>query len=272
MLARKKERQRPTNLKNQRWAGIVAAILALGMLVSVVGAYIGQTVGGGGAPLSEQQAEPEPEDYLNYYEGEVERLEEQIQDGEVSEAMLLELAENYRYLTIVQQVFFDDREAVKEYEEKLVSIFSDLAELEPLNPTYRLELINLYIEQGEDEDLIAAEVNVAQELLRDDPDPMLHLSLVQLLSIAGKDELMEEEAEWLDDYLGSRAASGVADNEELFYYALLLGEYRGDPAAAENILEDILEEESEESAIYQNALSYLEYFRANNDEQEIIFE
>ncbi len=269
-MARKKAR--PTDLKNQRWAGIVAAILALGMIVSLVGAYIGQAVGGGGAPLPEQQAEPEPEDYLKYYEGEVERLEEQIQDGEVSEALLLELAENYRYLTIVQQVFFDDREAVEEYEERMVSIFSDLVELEPSNPTYRLELINLYIEQGENEELIAAEANVVQELLRDKPDPMIHLSLVQLLSIAGKDEFMEEEAEWLDDYLGSRAASGMADNEELFYYAVLLGEYRGDPDAAENILEDILEEESEESAIYQNALSYLEYFRAENDEQEIIFE
>ena len=59
-MASKKERpkkERPRNLKNQRWAGIVAAILALGMVVSLVGAYIGQAVGGG-APLPDQQAEP----------------------------------------------------------------------------------------------------------------------------------------------------------------------------------------------------------------------
>ncbi len=269
-LARKKAR--PTDLKNQRWAGIVAAILALGMVVSLVGAYIGQAVGGGGAPLPDQQVEPEPEDYLNYYEGEVERLEEQIRDGEVSETLLLELAENYRYLTIVKQVFFDDQEALEEYEDKLVSVFLALVDLEPSNPAYRLELINLYVEQRENEALITGQAAEIQELLREDPDPMLHLSFIQLLSTAGKEELYVEEAVWLEDYLETRVASGEADNEERFYYAVLLGEYRGDPAAAEDILESILEQEDEQSVIYQNALSYLEYFRADNDEQDIMFE
>ncbi len=270
MLARKKTR--PRDLKNQRWAGIVAAILALGMVVSLVGAYIGQAVGGGVTPLTEQQAEPEPEDYLDYYESEVERLEEQIQEGEVSEALLLELAENYRYLTIVQQVFFNDQEAIEDYEEKLVSVFSSLVELDPLNPTYRLELINLYIEQGGKEALIGAEIEAAQELLREDPDPGLHLSLVQLLRVSGKVELMEEEAEWLEEYLEAKVDSGMPDNEERFYYAVLLGEYRGETAAARDILEEILEQESEESSIYQNALAYLEYFNADSEEQDIIFE
>ncbi len=269
-MARKKEG--PKNLKNQRWAGIVAAILALGMVVSLVGAYIGQAVGGGRAPLTDQQAEPEPEDYLNYYEGEVERLEEQIQDGEISEALLLELAENYRYLTIVQQVFFDDQEAVEEYEEKLVNVFSSLVDMEPSNPTYRLELINLYIEHDENDELIDAEIEAAQKLLRDNPDPMIHLSLVQLLATAGKMEVMDEEASWLQDYLDEKISSGMADNEERFYYAVLLGQHRGEPDSAKDILEEIVEQESEESAIYQNALTYLEYFRSLSDEQEIVFE
>lgn len=274
-MAPKKEKpvkERPRNLKNQRWAGIVAAILALGMIVSLVGAYIGQAVGGGGATLPEQQAEPEPEDYLNYYEGEVERLESYLEENEATEAVLLELAENYRYLTIVQQVFFDEQDVIEDYEDRMVSLFQSLVELEPENPAYRLELINLYLEQRADEAIIAEEVELTIDLLHNNPEPMLHLSLVQLLSTAGRDDLVDEEAEWLQDYMAPRVASGQADNEERFYYAILLGEYRGDITAAKDILEDIIEEESENSTIYQNALTYLEHFRANNNEQEIIFE
>lgn len=273
-MASKKEKtkkERPKNLKNQRWAGIVAAILALGMVVSLVGAYIGQAVGGG-APLPDQQAEPEPEDYLNYYEGEVERLESYLEDNEPTEAVLLELAENYRYLSVVQQVFFDDQEAIEDYEERMVSLFQSLVELETDNPDYRLELINLYLEQGVNEELITEQVEIARELLRDNPEPMQHLSLVQLLSTAGKNELLEEEAAWLENYMAPRVASGEADNEERFYYAILLGEYRGETDTAKDILEEVLEEESEDSTIYQNALTYLEYFRTDNDEQEIIVE
>ncbi len=273
-MASKKEKpkkERPRNLKNQRWAGIVAAILALGMVVSLVGAYIGQAVGGG-APLPDQQAEPEPEDYLDHYEGEVERLESYLEENEPTEAILLELAENYRYLSIVQQVFFNDQEAIEEYEGRMVSLFQSLVELEPDNPGYRLELINLYLEQRANEELVIDQVEIARELLRDNPEPMLHLSLIQLLSTAGKDELLEEETSWLQDYMAPRVASGQADNEERFYYAILLGEYRGEIDTAKDILEEVLEEESEDSAIYQNALTYLEYFRAENDEQEIIFE
>ncbi len=273
-MASKKEKtkkERPKNLKNQRWAGIVAAILALGMVVSLVGAYIGQAVGGG-APLPDQQAEPEPEDYLNYYEGEVERLESYLEENEATEAVLLELAENYQYLTIVHQVFFDDQDAVEKYEQKMVSTFQSLVEQEPDNPTYRIELINLYLEQRAGEDLIEEQVEYTKDLLHENPEPMLHLSLIQLLSTAGEDGLVEEEAEWLQEYMAARVASGQADNEERFYYAILLGEYQGEINTAKDILEEVLEEESEDSTIYQNALTYLEYFRADNDEQEIIFE
>ncbi len=265
-MARKKES--PKNLKNQRWAGIVAAILALGMVVSLVGAYIGQAVGGGGAPLAGQQAEPEPEDYLNHYQAEVERLETYLEDNEPTEAVLLELAENYRYLMIVKQVFFDDMEAAREYEGELVSVFSSLVELEPSNTAYRLELINLYIEQQESEELIIGEAEEVRELLRQEPDPVMHLSLVQLLATAGEEELVEEETAWLEEHLEARIAAGEADAEERFYYAILLGQYMDETAAAEEILEEILEQESEESSIYQNALTYLEYFRAVNGNGE----
>ena len=269
-MASKKEK--PRNIKNQRWAGIIAAILALGMIVSLVGAYIGQAVGGGGTALPDQQAEPEPDDYLSYYESEVERLESYLEENEATEAVLLELAENYQYLSIVQQVYFDDQEAVEEYEERMISLFQSLVDLEPDNPAYRIELINLYLEQRAGDELIMEQLKLTRDLLHDNPEPMLHLSLIQLLSTAGEEELVEEETRWLQEYMAPRVASGQADNEERFYYAVLLGEYRGEITAAKDILEDILEEESENSTTYQNALTYLEYFRADNDEQEIIFE
>ncbi|MGM0651592.1 MAG: hypothetical protein ACQES4_02270 [Bacillota bacterium] len=274
-MAAKKEKtkkEKPRNIKNQRWAGIIAAILALGMIVSLVGAYITQAVGGGGSALPDQQAEPEPEDYLNYYEGEVERLESYLEDNEATEAVLLELAENYRYLSIVQQVYFDEQGAVEEYEERMISLFQSLVDIEPDNPAYRIELINLYLEQQVGDELIMEQVELTRDLLHDNPDPKLHLSLVQLLSTAGEKELVEEEATWLQEHMAPRIASGQADNEERFYYAVLLGEYRGEITAARDILEDILEEESENSTVYQNALTYLEYFSTDKNEQDIIFE
>ncbi len=262
-MVRKKVKAK--DLKKQRWAGIVAAILALGMIVSLVGAYIGQAVGGGGAVFPDQQVEPEPEDYLAYYESEVERLETYLEENGAGEAVLLELAENYRYLTIVHQVFFDDQEAVGQYQEKLISTYAALVNLEPANPQYRLELAYLYLEGQEDIQLINEEVSVLQDLLRENPNPMYHLSMIQLLGSIDEDEVMREEILWVEDYLEERIAGSMADNEERFFYAVLLGEYLEDAAAAREILEYILQQESEESRIYQNALTYLDYFSADNN-------
>lgn len=269
-MAQKKVRAK--DLKKQRWAGIVAAILALGMLVSLVGAYIGQAIGGGGTPFPEQQVEPEPEDYLTYYEGEVERLEAYVEEHGASEAVLLELAENYRYLTIVQQIFFDDQEAIEQYQDKLISTFADLVDLLPANPQYRLELAYLYQEGQKDKQLIIDEIFALQDLLRDNPDPMYHLSMIQLLDSIGEDDIKEEEIMLLQETLEDRIAGGLADNEERFYYAVLLGEYLDDTAEARGILEAILQQESEESMIYQNALAYLDYFSNDNRGQDIIID
>lgn len=268
MLAQKKPRAR--DLKKQRWAGIVAAILALGMLVSLVGVYIGQAIGGGGTPFPEQQEEPEPEDYLAYYEGEVERLEVYLEEHGASEAVLLELAENYRYLTIVQQIFFDDQVAVEHYQGKLISTFADLVDLLPANPQYRLELAYLYQEAQKEKQLIIDEITALQDLLRVNPDPMYHLSMIQLLESLGEGEIVEEEVILLKEILEEKISGGVADNEERLYYAVLLGEYLNDTTEARLILESILLQESEESRIYQNALAYLDYFSNENRNQDII--
>lgn len=266
-MARKKVRTK--DLKKQRWAGIVAAVLALGMIVSLVGVYLGQAAMGGRSTLPEQHTEPQPEDYLVYYQGQVDRLEEYLEENEAGEPILLELAENYRYLSFIQQVFFDNQEVVEEYDLRMISIYKSLVDLEPANLQYRLELVNLYLEKEENRELIDEEILFLQEQLREAPDPVVHLSLVGLLSSAGEEELMQDEAAWLYTYLEDRVTGGVADNEERFYYAVLLGEYLDNPEAAKIILDNILEQEDEESNIYQEALSYRDYLRPVDDNEEI---
>lgn len=269
-MARRKVRAR--DLKKQRWAGIVAAVLALGMILGLFGPNVYHAIFGGGTTIPDQQVEPEPQDYLDYYEGEVERLESHLEENEASEAVLLELAENYRYLTVVQQVFFNDEDSIAEYQERLITIFASLADLEPSNPQYRLELAYLYLENRDDNRQLLEETTIIKEILRSDPDPMFHLSLVQLLDMAGEEELVEEESLWLEEYLGERITAGPADNEERFYYAVLVGEYQGETDLAQEILADIVEQESEESRVYQNAISYIEYFRSDRDDQDISIE
>jgi len=271
-LAQKKAQKkvRAKDLKKQRWAGIIAAILAIAMILSVAVGYFGQAIGGEGTILPEQQADPEPEDYLAHYQGEVERLEEHLEEHEATEIILRELAENYRYLTLVQQMYFDDQEAVQEYQEELLSIYQSLVEMEPADPMYRLELINLYVERQKEQH-IDEEISALQDLLREDPDPMVHISLIGLLDSLQKEDRHREEVEWLHQYLEDRIAQGIADNEERFYNAVLLGEYLNDPGRAESVLEDIMEEESEESRIYQEALNYLNHLQAEDDLDEEIF-
>ena len=256
---------RAKDLKKQRWAGIVAAILAFGMLISLAGVYIGQAVRDRGAVVPEQQGEPEPEDYLAYYQGEVDRLESYLEEHQAGEAVILELIENYRYLSFVQQVFFDNQEILGEYNARQVSLINTLIELEPEKPQYRLELINLYLEKGNAQALIDAEVAFLIELLREKPDPLFHLSLIGLLASTGAEELVREEVEWLYLYLEERAAKGLADNEELLYFAVLIGEYKDDVFAAEEILITVLEQEDEGSIVYQDTLDYLNYLKSKNN-------
>jgi hypothetical protein len=266
-LARNKVRAK--DIKKQRWAGIVAAILALGMLVSLVGVYIGQSIGGSRASLPEQQAEPQPEDYLAHYENEVERLEAYVDEYEASEAILLELVENYRYLTYIQQIFFDDQDSLAGYQKRLVALYDSLIEIAPGKAQYRLDLLNLYIEQGADKDLIFEQIAPLQEMLREAPDPMAHLTMISLLSSTGEVEPAQEEAQWLLAYFEDREASGLADNEERFYFAVLLGEYLDDRAQALTILDEIITVEDEESAIYLQAFNYLNYIQGDTDDDEL---
>lgn len=262
-MARKKVKTK--DLKKQRWAAIVAGILAFGMLASVVGVYLSQAAGGRGPLLPDQPADPQPEDYLSYYESEVERLEEYLEEQDPSPAVLLELAENYRYLTFIQQAFFNNEEAISGYRDRMVFIYRTLVELEPDDPGYRLEYLRVLLEEDGYDRQVAEEIAVLREMLAEEPDPLVHLSLIGLLQNAGKEDMYQEELEELRGYLEEKLTAGTADNEERFYYAVLLGEYLDDPAAAGEILDHVLEEENPDSWIYREAENYRSYLLPDND-------
>jgi hypothetical protein len=272
-LAKTKPRAR--DLKKQRWAGIVAAVLALGMLVSLVGVYIGQAFRGERTAPSAQETELQPEDYLAYYQDQIDNLELYLEDNEPTEAVLLELAENYRYLDYIRQMFFDDAEALEEVQAKLAEIYLTLVEMEPENPQYRLELISFYRETGE-EGPATEQIATLLELLHQNPDPLYHLSLLGLLNAAGESDpalkdLAALEIEWLRLYFEEKQEAGPLESQEQFYHAVLLGEYLDETEAAEAILASILETEDEESKVYQDALSYQGYLRPEviEDEQTV---
>jgi hypothetical protein len=260
------------NLKKQRWAVIVAAVLALGMIVSLVGSFIIQAVGGGDPLLPEQQinqqAEPQPEDYLDYYRSEVERLDEYLAGNEPTEAILLEQINNYRYLGFIQQMFFEDEEAFESSQESISSLLDTLVEIAPGNAEYRYELIGNYIDTGADEEAIKTEIVVLLDLLHEEFNPRVHLALVNLLASNGYEEMVVAEVEWLENLLNAKYESGEADNEESFYYALLIGEYLEKRDDAMKILKEILQDEPEDSMIYQDAASYLDYLETDSAEVE----
>ncbi|MFO7952647.1 MAG: hypothetical protein R6U91_07590 [Bacillota bacterium] len=262
------KKEQPKTLKRQRWAAVVAAILAFGMIVSAVGAYLSQGLGQEGSVLPDQQEDPEPEDYLAYYEDEVERLENYLDEHESSPVILRELAENYQFLVFIKQVYFDDQEAVREYRERMVSIYESLIEKEPDMPEHRYELINLYVELQEEDELIEEELTVLLDTLHENPDPRIHMSLIETLAVIEKEEKITEEVNWLQNHLEQKVAEGVADNEERYIYAVLLGEYLEDSDKAEIILEDILEEEEGDTRIYQAARQYLSFLEEDEDYDE----
>jgi hypothetical protein len=150
-----------------------------------------------------------------------------------------------------------------------VALYDTLIEMAPDKAQYRLDLLNLNIEQGADQGLISEQIASLQEMLRAEPDPMVNLTLISLLSSTGEAETAEEETQWLFAYLDDRVASGLADNQERFYLAVLLGEYLDDRTQALTIIDEILAVEDEESAIYLEAYNYRNYIQSDTDDGEL---
>ncbi len=262
-----KNRVRIKDIKKQRWAGIIAAVLALAMIVSLVGVYLAQRGEKSEEAFPEQQAELQPEDYVEHYQGEIERLEQYLEEREPTEAVLLELSENYRSLVFIQEVFFDDEAKLQGYREHLISVYNQLIEMNPDNVLYRMELVHLLFDKG-DEDKVDQEIGSIRQMLHKDADARTHLALIGLLSSMEWEQLLEEEIAWLQSYLEDEIFAGRADNEDQFYYAVLKGEYLGQKSEAEAILQDIIDEESEDSSLYAEAVNYLEYLTGSSGAED----
>ena len=258
-MSRKKSRAK--DLKKQRWAGIVSLILALAMIVSLLGAYLSQRVASPDEPTIGDVAELQPENYMDYYREEIRIIESYLEENDPDEDILLQLSENYRYLIIFQQAFSDNEQEMQQLQEKLIAVQKSLIELDPDNVDYRLRLIDHYLRNNEEEKVILAEIDQLIDLLRENPDPLTHLILVGMLSSLGDLQTYDEELNWLHIYLGDKVEQGVASNEEYFYYAVLIGEYRADYVTAEQILQIVINDEEEDSPIHEQAISYLEYIQ-----------
>ncbi|MDY6827271.1 MAG: hypothetical protein SVV67_08910 [Bacillota bacterium] len=262
-----KNRVRAKDIKKQRWAGIIAAVLALAMIVSLVGVYLAQRGEKSEEAVPEQQAEVQPEDYIEYYQGEIERLEQYLEEHEPTEAVLFELSENYRYLVFIQEVFFDDEEKLQEYRGRLISVYDQLIEMNPDNVIYRIELAYLLFDRG-DEEQVEQEIETIRQALRENADARSHLALIGLLSSMNREQLMKEEVAWLQGYMEDEIAADRADNESQFYYAVLKGEYLDQKSEAEAILQNILDEESEDSSLYVEVANYLEHLNGSSDAED----
>lgn len=268
-----RKRRTAKDIKNQRWATIVAAILALGMFASIAGIYLGQTPREDGPPpgmgSGEQSSEPGFEEYLAYYEGEAARLEEYLAENPPTEAVLMQLADNYRALAFFQgSPAYSNGEKLAETNQRLIEIQQELVLLDEDNPAYRLELIRAYLEVGGDDYAHIADREIAalQEELHSQPDPLLGLALLEILKSAGRDDLYNEELIFVGEHLEQLATGPAPASEDLLYFAILQGEHRGDRDAALELASEVMEKEGEGSWLYQEAASYLAYLGAGAEE------
>jgi len=131
-------------------------------------------------------------------------------------------------------------------------------------------MINLLL--GDDQDELATEqIAFLLGRLREQPDPLYHLSLIGMLNSVKETkpdlgELAAEEIQWLNVYFEEMQEAGSLSGQNRFYYTVLLGEYLDQREAAEKLLALILEQEEADSKVYQDALSYRDYLQPAEDD------
>lgn len=262
-----KKKTRPRDLKKQRWAGIVAGVLALAMVASLAGIYLGQVAGGAGPSSPDQPAEQDPLEFLSLFEEEAGRLEEQLAGNPGDEAIIRELIDTYNTIRYFRQMAPNELPENEDVRDRLAELYRELIALKPEQAEHRLELVRFYVESGVGGRELETVVVELGELLRENPDPLTHLPLIHFLGIGGERELQETEIDWLKNYLEEKKASELADNEELFYFAILLGEYAAEPVRAEALLEEVIAAEDEESWVYLEASNYLQRLRDRGENE-----
>ncbi len=257
-MADKKNKPSRKNIRKQRWAAVVAGILALGMLVSLFFIYFDYMTGSGGAAGSDQGIDLE--EYLEYYKYNAEQLEEYIEEHGPTQAVLESLAESYNSLIMLQQLFAGESESeeIPALQSKLVVVYESLIELIPSDLRYRIELLHAYRSIDADEDIVLEQAVLLGDLLRESPKSTVHLQLINFLSLMDVEQLMDEEISWFKTYLEQRIEDEAADNIDRYCLAILLAEYMEDTETAYAQLALILETEEEGSSLYNEAMQYKE--------------
>lgn len=241
-------------IRKQRWAVIVAAVVAAGMLLSSVIYYIGYML-----PRDNLGAETgnfDPEAYRSHYRHEVETLEKYVDDHGATAKLLNDLASAYSMLISIQETFFDEPETLAQYRAAQVEACRALMEMEPEKAQYRIQYLYAAHKAGEDESLLREEAAATAALLREKPEPVFHFYLIDLLESMEEEEMLQEEIAWLEQYFADQAAADDLDNEGRYFYALLLAEHLEKKEAALEQLDLILEAEPEDSTLSQEAARY----------------
>lgn len=268
-MAEKNKKVKRKDLRKQRWASIIAAVLALAMAFSAIAAYASHLLNRGNDETVSPEQQYDPDAVRSYCLDEIERLQKYIDDYGPAAPVLGELVQNYALLIQIEETEKASEEKLQGYRDNLKKYSRDLVELEPDKPEHRLQLLYVYKEIDEDEAVIAGEIATLSELLHENPDPSSTLMLIGFMkSSKQQEETMDDEIAWLQDHLEQLEESGKLDSENRYYYAYLLGEYLEDTQAAEEQLALIMEKESEESAIYSAAKNYLEKLQQKEEEKE----
>jgi hypothetical protein len=258
------------SIRKQRWAPIVAAIIAAGMLLSSAVVYLGSTWGNPTRPGEDFDLEL----YREGLENQAENLETFIRQYGPTAAILKNLAGKYQELILLQQWVaaldptLADPERLAGYQEALVRTYRSLVNIEPDNPVHYFDLIDVFRQVEEDEAAVLEEVAALRELLRQKPDHRYNFYLIGLLEDLEQEGLVQEEVDWLQEYLEQKQAAGALDYEGRYYYARLLGEHRDDAAAALEQLELILSGEPETSEVFKAAQRYRDSLLAPQDDEE----
>ncbi|NLA11574.1 MAG: hypothetical protein GX883_05555 [Firmicutes bacterium] len=255
--------------RRQRWAAIIAGILAVAMALSAIAAYASHLLNRGQGETAPPEQQLDLETYREHSLNEIKRLEQYISEYGPAVGVLGELCRNFRLLIQIENAGEQvDEEKVAGYEAALKEYSLDLIELEPDNPEYRLQLLYLYRELGEDDGSIAAEIASLQELLHEKPAPQMTLGLIEFMEVAEQpQESIAEEITWLEQYFEELSAGVGLTATERYYYALLLGEHREEIPAALEQLEIILKSEPPEEELHNAAENYQKTLQQREEEQ-----
>jgi hypothetical protein len=248
------------SIRKQRWAAVIAGILALGMLVSSVFIYFNSVAGRNTTPGQDWSLE----DYLEYYQSNVDQMEAYIEEHGPTTAVLESLLEGYNYLMMFQQLS-GELEGNLVLQNKMVGVYESLIELAPSVLRYRIELLHAYKSIDAEEEKILEQAVLLADLLRESPQSAVHLQLINFLASMEAEQLLDQEIAWFSAYLQQRIEDEEADNVDRYCLAILAAEHLDDLETAYAQIALIMDAEEEGSALYNEAKAYLDKITAQEE-------